>query len=157
MTATCEYLTWPHLSKSSSFITLRIMYFFTRTCRCNLMLLLITFLIQFHRSNIELSWRKTHVWLLIRMISPRKKNILWALEFKYIENFTTRNWKFSGKNLIFFIFLLKTDCGYTLEPPRRGRVRVRVRVSGSNDYPQSMFLSRNKKILYTPVNPSFTI
>ena len=27
------------------------------------------------------------------------------------------------------------DCGYSLEPPRRG---------GSNEYPQSMFLSRNK-------------
>ena len=35
----------------------------------------------------------------------------------------------------------------TLEPPRRG---------GSNEYPQSMFLSRNKKQMYTPVNPSFT-
>ena len=155
MTATCEYLTWPRLSKSSIFITLNIMYVFTRTCRCNLMLLLIFFPIQFHRSNIELSWRKTHVWLLIRMISSRKKNIMSSLVvitktrlFKYIENFTTRNWKFSGKNLIFFIFMLKTDCGYTLEPPRRG---------GSNEYLQSMFLSRNKKILFTPVNPSFTI
>ena len=29
------------------------------------------------------------------------------------------------------------DCGYLLEPPRRG---------GSNEYPQTMFLSRNKKI-----------
>ena len=28
------------------------------------------------------------------------------------------------------------DCGYSLEPPRRG---------GSNGYPQSMFLSRNMK------------
>ena len=28
---------------------------------------------------------------------------------------------------------------------------------GSNKYPQSMFLSRNKKIMYTPVNPSLTI
>ena len=38
------------------------------------------------------------------------------------------------------------DCGYSLEPPRRG---------GSNEYPQSMFLSRNKKIIYTPVNPFY--
>ena len=30
--------------------------------------------------------------------------------FKYIENFTTKNWKFSDKNSdIFFIFLLKTQ------------------------------------------------
>ena len=28
------------------------------------------------------------------------------------------------------------DCGYSLEPPRRG---------GSNEYPQYMFLSRNMK------------
>ena len=28
------------------------------------------------------------------------------------------------------------DCGYSLEPPRQG---------DSNEYPQSMFLSRNKK------------
>ena len=40
------------------------------------------------------------------------------------------------------------DCEYSLEPPRQG---------GSDEYPQSMFLSRNKKIIYTPVNPSFTI
>ena len=42
------------------------------------------------------------------------------------------------------------DCGYSLEPPRRG---------DSNEYPQSMFLGRNKKkkIMYTPVNPIFTI
>ena len=40
------------------------------------------------------------------------------------------------------------DCGYSLEPLRRG---------GSNAYPQSMLLSRNKKTMYTPVNPCFTI
>ena len=28
--------------------------------------------------------------------------------FKYTENFTTKNWKFSDKNSEFFIFLLKT-------------------------------------------------
>ena len=40
------------------------------------------------------------------------------------------------------------DCGYSLEPPRRG---------GSNVYPQSMFWAEIRKIMYTPVNPSFTI
>ena len=34
---------------------------------------------------------------------------------------------------IFLIFVKNIDCGYTLEPPRRG---------GSNEYPQSMFLSK---------------
>ena len=33
------------------------------------------------------------------------------------------------------IFAQKIDCGYTLEQPRRG---------GSNEYPQSMFWSKNK-------------
>ena len=57
--------------------------------------------------------------------------------------------KFSVKNSdIFHIFAQNIDCGYSLEPPRRG---------GSNEYPQSMFLSRNKKKMYTPINPSFTI
>ena len=46
------------------------------------------------------------------------------------ENF---NWKFFD---IFLIFAQNIDCGYTLEPPRRG---------GSNEYPQSMFWSKNKK------------
>ena len=29
-------------------------------------------------------------------------------QFKYIESFTTKNWKFSDKNCDFFVFLLKT-------------------------------------------------
>ena len=68
--------------------------------------------------------------------------------FKYIENFTTKKWKFSDKNSdIFHISAQNIDCGYSLEPPRRG---------GSNEYPQSMFLAEIRKIVYTPVNPSFT-
>ena len=56
---------------------------------------------------------------------------------KYIENFTTKNWKFLDKNSdIFHISAHNIDCGYSLEPPRRG---------GSNEHPRSMFLSRNKK------------
>ena len=58
--------------------------------------------------------------------------------FKYTENFTTKKkWKFSDKKSdIFHISAQNIDCGYSLEPPQRG---------GSNEYPQSMFLSRNKK------------
>ena len=36
-------------------------------------------------------------------------------------------------------------------------VRTASERGGSNEYPQSMFWSKNKKIKYTPVNPSFTI
>ena len=49
---------------------------------------------------------------------------------------------------IFLIFAKNIDCGYTLEPPPRG---------GSNEYPQSMFWSENKKNMYTRVNPTFSI
>ena len=45
---------------------------------------------------------------------------------------------------IFLIFAQNIDCGYT----RRG---------GSNEYPQSMFWSKNKKNRYTPAYPSFAI
>ena len=57
------------------------------------------------------------------------------------ENFQIKNsdsFHISAKNI---------DCGYSLEPPRRG---------GSNEYPQSIFLAEIRKIMYTPVNSSFT-
>ena len=42
--------------------------------------------------------------------------------FKYIENFTSKNWKFSDKNSdILPISAQKIDCGYSL--------------GGSNEYP----------------------
>ena len=46
---------------------------------------------------------------------------------------------------IFLIFTQNIDCGYVLEPPRWG---------GSNEYPQSMFGAKVRKIgipLQTPV------
>ena len=51
-----------------------------------------------------------------------------------------------NKSDIFHISAQKIDCGYSLEPPRRG---------GSNEYPQSMFLSRNKKNNVYPCKPKF--
>ena len=54
---------------------------------------------------------------------------------------------FQIKILIFFhISAPNIDCGYSLEPPRRG---------GSNEYPQAMFLSRNKKNNVYPCKPQF--
>ena len=46
------------------------------------------------------------------------------------ENFQIKN------SYIFHSSAQNIYCGYSLEPPRRG---------GSNEYPQSMFLNRNKK------------
>ena len=54
--------------------------------------------------------------------------------FKYIEMFTTKKGKFSDKKKsdIHDISAQNIDCGYSLEPPRRG---------GSYECPQSMFLA----------------
>ena len=57
--------------------------------------------------------------------------------FKYIENFTTKIWKFTDKNSdIFHICAQNIHCGCSLELPHWG-------ISYEN--PQSMFLSRNKE------------
>ena len=64
--------------------------------------------------------------------------------FKYIENFNAEKMKnFRWKILLgsFPISAQNIDCGYLLEPPRWG---------GSNEYPQSMFMSRNRKINVYP-------
>ena len=68
--------------------------------------------------------------------------------FKYIENFTTINWIFFLIKIpIFFhISAQNIDCGYTLEQPLQ---------DGSNEYPESMFLSRNKKNNVYPCKPQF--
>ena len=69
---------------------------------------------------------------------------------EFMESFTSKKTKiFQIKNSdIFHISAQNIDCGYSLEPPRRG---------GSNEYPQSMFYAEIRKIMYTPVNPSFII
>ena len=67
--------------------------------------------------------------------------------FKYIENFTSKTVNFQIKNSdIFHISAQNKDCGYSLEPPQQG---------GSNEYPQSMFLSRNKKNNVYACKPQF--
>ena len=60
--------------------------------------------------------------------------------FKIVKN--------KKKHAIFLILAQIIYCGYTLEPPRRG---------GSNEYPQSMFWSKNKKNRYTPAYPNFAV
>ena len=58
-----------------------------------------------------------------------------------------KNWKFSDKKSdIFHISAQNIDCGYLVEPPLWG---------GSYEYPQSMFLCRNKKNNVYPCKPQF--
>ena len=68
--------------------------------------------------------------------------IYWKFYNQKLENFQIKN------SDTFHISAQNIHCGYSLEPPRRG---------GSNEYPQSMFWAEIRKIMYTPVNPSFTI
>ena len=57
--------------------------------------------------------------------------------------------RFRYKNADSFrISVQNIDCGYALEPSRR---------DGSNEYHNLCFWSVIRKIMYTPVNPSFTI
>ena len=72
---------------------------------------------------------RKHAYSNIKKISPPKNEI------------------FQVKNAdIYHISAQNIDCGYSLEPPRRG---------GSNEHPQSMFLSRNKKNNVYPCKPQF--
>ena len=64
-----------------------------------------------------------------------------------LKTLPPKNENFQIKNSdILHISAQNIDCGYSLEPPRRG---------GSNEYPQSMFLSRNKKNNVYPSKPQF--
>ena len=76
-----------------------------------------------------------------RTFSLRKhaySNILQILSPKN-ENFQIKN------SDIFHVSAQNIDCGYSLEPPRRG---------GSNEYPQSIFRSEIRKNVY-PCQPQF--
>ena len=81
-------------------------------------------------TNNEISLRKHAYSNILKILQPKK------------ENFQIKN------SDIFHISDQNIDCGYSLEPPRRG---------GSNEHTQSMFCVEIRKIMYTPVNPSFTI
>ena len=66
--------------------------------------------------------------------------IYWKSLHQTNENFQIKN------SDIFHISAQNIDCGNSLEPPRWG---------GSKEYPQSMFLTRNKKIDLYPCKPQF--
>ena len=72
---------------------------------------------------------RKYAYLNILKISPPKN-----------ENFQIKN------SDIFHNSAQNIDCGYSLELPRRG---------GSNEYSQSMCLSRNKKNNAYPCKPQF--
>ena len=76
---------------------------------------------------------------LIALRKHAYSNILKILQTKK-KNFQIKN------SDIFHISVQNIDCGYSLEPPRRG---------GSNEYPQSMFRAEIKKNNVYPCKPQF--
>ena len=94
------------------------------------------------------NWKENYV---VNLLNFTKCIITRTSLSKYTENLTTKKMKVFRWKILFFFFPISAqniDCAYSLEPPRRG---------GSNEYPQSMFWAEIGKIMYTPVNPSFTI
>ena len=94
--------------------------------------LLFNFKMRKHELTSQVLWAKLgnygSLYGAVPLFFIHYKNILKILPSKN-ENFQIKN------SDIFHISAQNIDCGYSLEPPRRG---------GSNEYPQSMLLSRNK-------------
>ena len=96
-------------------------------------------------------WKVNEWWFLLRLIGDMSSVGMLAAPFRLLYKRTLRKHAYSNilkilppknenfqikKSDIFHISAQNINCGYSLEPPRRG---------GSNEYPQSMFLSRHKK------------
>ena len=78
---------------------------------------------------------------------PMQKTEIQKIFFSEGEFFISEKKNHSKNNFDFLnVFAQNKHCEYSLEPPQRG---------GSNEYPQCMFWIKNKKIRYTPANPSF--
>ena len=71
-----------------------------------------------------------------REVTPITKTCLYNFD-PLKPHFYTVKLGFTGVYIIFLISAQNIDCGYSLEPPRRG---------GSNEYPQSMFWAEIWKI-----------
>ena len=103
--------------------------------RCIDVMCLLCLVLQYIVNNIFCTWRSLDAFCGIVKIKFSSKLSLehyentpiqkyWKFEQQKNENFQIQN------SNIFHISLQNIDCGYSLEPPRRG---------GTNEYPQSMF------------------
>ena len=90
-----------------------------------------------HKSCLSL---RKHAYSNVQKILPPKTEKNQIKKLWYFSYFCSKH------RLWVHISALIIDCGNSLEPPRRG---------GSNEYPQSTFLSRNKKNNVYPRKPQF--
>ena len=108
----------------------------------------------FKISNADLAdhLKQMLISIFCAMSCSRRRSHFENMPMQYTELFeVVINANFQQKNVdSFLIFSQNIDCGYTLEPHWQG---------GSNEYPKSMYLSKNKKNRYSShsVYPSFTI
>ena len=84
------------------------------------------YIFQSHDSLVSEKENKTTQRSVLSLLSMQ--TITKTHLFKYIENFTCKNWKFSDKinSDIFHFYHQNVDCGFSLEPHCRG---------SSNEYP----------------------
>ena len=86
-------------------------------------------------------------WMSSSQITPGYSALRKHAYSNIYRKFHLQSENFQIKNSdIFYISVQNIDCGYSLEPPRRG---------GSNEYPLPMFSSRNKKNNVYPCKPQF--
>ena len=90
--------------------------------------------------DINVIWNTVIVNKLFYYYENMPNQIYWKFYHQKNENFRIKN------SDIFHISAQNIDCGYSLEPPWLG---------DSNENPQSMFLSRNKKNNDYPCKPQF--
>ena len=89
----------------------------------------------------------TSLWHLTLVILNKLR---WhgSSHYKYIENFTSKNWKFSDKNSDIFSYFCSKH---------RLCVFVRTAEAVLTSTHNLCFWAEIRKIMYTPVNPRFTI
>ena len=79
-------------------------------------------------------------WIIWVSLRKHACSNIWKISPPKTENFQIKN------SDIFHISAQNIDCGYSLEPHWQG---------GSNEYPQFMFSSKNKKNNVYPCKPQF--
>ena len=85
------------------------------------------------QAHLSFGWAHMQSLAVPRLLSLRKH------AYSNIINIPPPKMKTSAQNI---------DCVYSLEPLRRG---------GSNEYHNLCFRAEIRKIMYTPIKPSFTI
>ena len=94
------------------------------------------FILFFYKCKLNQQYSINFFYIKLYTIIPIRKTCPCNI-YPLIPHFYIAKLGFAGVYLFFLFLLQNIDCGYSLEPPRRG---------GSNVYPQSMFGAKTRKI-----------